>query len=195
MVVLISGAGSNMEALAGGVRPQRGAGGDRGGRRGPGLSRAPSRREARAPHPRPGALRVTTIVRPGARPCGTRSPTYKPDLVISAGFMRILSPVFVDAFADRLINLHPALLPAFPGAPRRQGCARGGGPDHRVRQCISSTTRSTTGRSSCRRRCGWSRWTPRTHCTSGSRTSSTAAPRSRQDVPRREGPLGGRQGV
>jgi phosphoribosylglycinamide formyltransferase 1 len=41
---------------------------------------------------------------------------YKPDLVVSAGFMRILSPVFVDAFADRLINLHPALLPAFPGA-------------------------------------------------------------------------------
>ena len=41
---------------------------------------------------------------------------YKPDLVISAGFMRILSPAFVDAFADRLINLHPALLPSFPGA-------------------------------------------------------------------------------
>lgn len=39
-----------------------------------------------------------------------------PDLVVSAGFMRILSPVFVDAFADRLINLHPALLPSFRGA-------------------------------------------------------------------------------
>ncbi|MBA2725875.1 MAG: phosphoribosylglycinamide formyltransferase [Actinobacteria bacterium] len=41
---------------------------------------------------------------------------YSPDLVVSAGFMRILSPVFVDEFADRLINLHPALLPDFPGA-------------------------------------------------------------------------------
>ena len=41
---------------------------------------------------------------------------FDPDLVVSAGFMRILSPVFVDAFKDRLINLHPALLPAFPGA-------------------------------------------------------------------------------
>ena len=40
----------------------------------------------------------------------------EPDLVVSAGFMRILAPVFVDAFEGRLINLHPALLPAFPGA-------------------------------------------------------------------------------
>lgn len=42
--------------------------------------------------------------------------SYEPDLVISAGFMRILAPVFVDAFAGRLINLHPSLLPKFPGA-------------------------------------------------------------------------------
>jgi phosphoribosylglycinamide formyltransferase 1 len=41
---------------------------------------------------------------------------YEPDLVVSAGFMRIVSPVFVDAFPHRLINLHPALLPSFPGA-------------------------------------------------------------------------------
>jgi phosphoribosylglycinamide formyltransferase 1 len=42
--------------------------------------------------------------------------SYEPDLVVSAGFMRILAPVFVDAFPGRLINLHPALLPAFAGA-------------------------------------------------------------------------------
>lgn len=41
---------------------------------------------------------------------------HEPDLVVSAGFMRLLSPIFVDAFEDRLINLHPSLLPAFPGA-------------------------------------------------------------------------------
>ena len=35
---------------------------------------------------------------------------------VSAGFMRILPPAFVDAFERRLINLHPSLLPDFPGA-------------------------------------------------------------------------------
>lgn len=41
---------------------------------------------------------------------------FEPDLVVSAGFMRILAPVFVEAFAGRLLNLHPSLLPSFPGA-------------------------------------------------------------------------------
>lgn len=39
-----------------------------------------------------------------------------PDLIVSAGFMKILGPSFVQKFNGRLINTHPALLPSFPGA-------------------------------------------------------------------------------
>ena len=42
--------------------------------------------------------------------------SFVPDWIVSAGFMRILSPTFVQAFAGRIINTHPALLPSFPGA-------------------------------------------------------------------------------
>lgn len=41
---------------------------------------------------------------------------FHPDLVVSAGFMRVLGAAVLEAFPDRIINTHPALLPAFPGA-------------------------------------------------------------------------------
>ena len=41
---------------------------------------------------------------------------YAPDLVVCAGFMRILSAEFLARFPQRVVNTHPALLPAFPGA-------------------------------------------------------------------------------
>ncbi|ETW26188.1 phosphoribosylglycinamide formyltransferase [Mycobacterium gastri] len=41
---------------------------------------------------------------------------HSPDLVVSAGFMRILGPQFLSRFGGRILNTHPALLPAFPGA-------------------------------------------------------------------------------
>ena len=41
---------------------------------------------------------------------------FSPDIVVSAGFMKILGPEFLSRFPGRVLNTHPALLPAFPGA-------------------------------------------------------------------------------
>lgn len=45
---------------------------------------------------------------------------HQPDLVVLAGYMRILSPAFIARFEDRLLNIHPSLLPAFPGLNTHQ---------------------------------------------------------------------------
>ena len=42
--------------------------------------------------------------------------SYSPDLVVSAGFMKLVGAAFLARFGDRFINTHPALLPSFPGA-------------------------------------------------------------------------------
>jgi phosphoribosylglycinamide formyltransferase-1 len=55
---------------------------------------------------------------------------YQPDLVVMAGFMRILPPEFVQALSPNLINTHPSLLPLFPGA-------------HAVRDALSANVNET----------------------------------------------------
>ncbi len=55
---------------------------------------------------------------------------FKPDLVVLAGFMRVLPPAFVEHFTGRLINIHPSLLPEYPGA-------------HAVRDALAANARVT----------------------------------------------------
>jgi len=62
---------------------------------------------------------------------------HQPALVVLAGFMRILTPGFVAHYAGRLLNIHPSLLPAFPGLDTHQraidaGCKVAGATVHQV---------------------------------------------------------------
>ncbi|PXW96527.1 formyltetrahydrofolate-dependent phosphoribosylglycinamide formyltransferase [Sphaerotilus hippei] len=62
---------------------------------------------------------------------------YQPDLVVLAGFMRILSAGFVRRYEGRLLNIHPSLLPSFPGLHTHQraidaGCKLAGATVHLV---------------------------------------------------------------
>ena len=49
-----------------------------------------------------------------------RVSSYTPDLIVLAGFMRILTPVFVHPLTGRLLNIHPSLLPKYPGLHTHQ---------------------------------------------------------------------------
>lgn len=57
---------------------------------------------------------------------------FEPDLVVLAGFMRILTPVFVQAFSDRLLNIHPSLLPKYKGIQTHQRALDAGDKEHGV---------------------------------------------------------------
>jgi len=68
---------------------------------------------------------------------------YKIDLVVLAGYMRILSPYFVKKYKERLINIHPALLPSFPGTDGygdtfNYGCKVGGCTVHFVDEGVDT---------------------------------------------------------
>ena len=116
MVVLLSGAGSNLAALlAAHGDPSYGARvvgvvSDTASAGGLELARA-----AGVP---------TAVVAPADftdRPAWDRAlaetvAVFRADLVVSAGFMRILGAAFLERFGGRVVNTHPALLPAFPGA-------------------------------------------------------------------------------
>ena len=66
---------------------------------------------------------------------------HTPDLLVLAGFMRILGPAFVRRYAGRLLNIHPSLLPAFPGLHTHRralaaGCKAVGATVHFVTEAL-----------------------------------------------------------
>lgn len=54
----------------------------------------------------------------------------QPDLVVLAGYMRILSPEFVHSYAERLLNIHPSLLPKYPGLHTHRQALSNGDREH-----------------------------------------------------------------
>ncbi len=111
IVILISGRGSNMEAILDAKLPVR---------------------VASVISNRPGAAGLDIAKRHGietqtidhtAYPTrdafdaalGDAIARHAPDVVVLAGFMRVLGGAFISRFADRIVNIHPSLLPAFPG--------------------------------------------------------------------------------
>ncbi|WP_309125736.1 phosphoribosylglycinamide formyltransferase [Kocuria sp.] len=115
IVVMVSGSGTNLQAVLDAVREDRidveiaAVGADK-----PctGLERAQA------------AGVETFLVRPGDHPDRAQwnralqraVEDHAPDRVLFAGFMRIVDAGFVEAFAGRIVNTHPSLLPSFPGA-------------------------------------------------------------------------------
>ncbi len=120
IVVLISGRGSNMRALversgdaamgyrvAGVLSDQAGAAGL--------LKAAELGVPAQALEADPGSTRIDYD-----RALAAAIDVYRPSLIVLAGFMRILSAEFVERYAGRILNIHPSLLPKYPGLHTHQ---------------------------------------------------------------------------
>jgi len=113
--VLLSGRGSNFEALADGVSAGRIPNAE--------IALVLSNREGAPGIDRARARGLPTLAIPSKglereiydRQVAAALREAKVDLVCLAGYMRLLSPYFVAAFPQRILNIHPSLLPSFPG--------------------------------------------------------------------------------
>jgi len=124
--ILISGRGSNMVALADGVRAGHIPNAE--------ISVVISDQPNALGLPRAKALGIETLVI--GRSARTREEhdreivvalrSRKVDLVCLAGYMRVLSREFIEAYPDRILNIHPSLLPAFPGLDAQRQALEGG---------------------------------------------------------------------
>ncbi|MGW7416471.1 phosphoribosylglycinamide formyltransferase [Streptomyces sp. NPDC054863] len=117
LVVLVSGSGTNLQALLDAIAADREYGAE--------IVAVGADRTGIAGLERAEAAQIPTFVR-RVKDHGTReewdaalaeaTAAHSPDLVVSAGFMKIVGKEFLARFGGRLINTHPALLPSFPGA-------------------------------------------------------------------------------
>jgi len=141
IVILISGTGSNMAAIVQAAREQDWAG-------------ALGARVAAVISNRPDAAGLDTARAAGIATAAVDHKAFAdretfdaalmveidhhaPALVVLAGFMRVLTPEFVTHYEGRIINIHPSLLPAFPGLHTHEralamGCRFAGATVHRV---------------------------------------------------------------
>lgn len=141
LVILISGTGSNMAALVQAARQQ-----DWAGRLDARVAAVISNRpDAYGLQVARAAGIATAVVDHRAYPdraafdaaLMAEVERHAPTLVLLAGFMRVLTPQFVAHYAGRLLNIHPSLLPAFPGLHTHQraldeGCKVAGATVHQV---------------------------------------------------------------
>ncbi len=126
IVILISGRGSNMEALLDARLPARVAAV---------ISNNPQARGLAAAQQRGVATAVVDHRAFADRAAfdaalAAEVDRHRPDLVVLAGFMRVLTAPFIDRFRGRLINIHPSLLPAFPGLDTHRRALAAGAKTH-----------------------------------------------------------------
>ena len=136
IVVLVSGRGTNLQALIDAGCPVAEVVSDRPGA--PALARAAAAGipthclDRRAGGPRAGfeeALANRIDRNPGPDP-GSGPGSGRADLVVLAGFLHVLGPGFTARFGGRLINVHPSLLPAFPGLHTHERALAAGVSEH-----------------------------------------------------------------
>lgn len=114
VVVLISGRGSNMRALLDAGLPVSAVISNRADAEGVALAAARGVATATVEHRKHATREAFDAA------LATEIERFSPRLVALAGFMRILTPAFVERYHGRMLNIHPSLLPAFPGLDTHQ---------------------------------------------------------------------------
>jgi phosphoribosylglycinamide formyltransferase-1 len=124
VVVLISGRGSNMEALLDARLPVSAVISNRADAKGLAIAAARGVPTVVVEH------RMFVTREAFERALGREIDRFSPRLVALAGFMRILTPAFASRYAGRMMNIHPSLLPEFPGLHTHERALAAGAKKH-----------------------------------------------------------------